>query len=117
MPTGNEAFLTNISLIFPESNFPSSKSKKNPLLKKFLMFWEMKCFSPKPKKLLIFKERILKAKNLLKVVFYDIFSIFISTEMSYKPCFNGYIRINRSLSFLYKVINRIRNMGGRFLVE
>ena len=41
----NEAFLTNIS----ESNFPSSESKM------FLIFWEFKFFSPKPKNFLYLK--------------------------------------------------------------
>ena len=45
--------------------------KKESTLKKFLIFWEMKFFSPKPNNLLIFKKRILKIwknkhKSLLK---------------------------------------------------
>ena len=42
------------------SNFQSLKSKKNPLLKNFLIFWEMELSSPKLKKLLIFQERTCK---------------------------------------------------------
>ena len=43
------------------SNFPGSKSKKNPLLKSFLYFREMKLSSPKPKKPLLFQEVTCKA--------------------------------------------------------
>ena len=53
--SGNEAFLTNISLIFQEVTFRARKVKE-PTLKK--VFREMELFSPKFKKLLIFQERI-----------------------------------------------------------
>ena len=37
-------------------NFPSLKKKQNPALKKFLIFQETNCSSPKLKKRLIFPE-------------------------------------------------------------
>ena len=53
----NGAFLVHISLLFQEVAF---QFQKEPTLKKIFIFWEMKVFSPKPKNLLIFNERILK---------------------------------------------------------
>ena len=55
----------------------------------------MKFFSPKPKKGRILKVWKNKQKNLSKVVCYDVFSIFISTDLRY-----------RSPSFLYNVLDR-----------
>ena len=50
------------------------------------MFWEMKFSSPKPKKLLIFKKGFLKVwktnkKIMLKVISYDVFSIFTTVKL------------------------------------
>ena len=47
------------------SNFPSSKSKNNPLLKSFLHFWKIKLFNSKLKDFLYFRKNFksLKIKN------------------------------------------------------
>ena len=45
------------------SNFPSSKKRKKPTLKKRLIFQEMKLFSLKLKKLLIFQEELPKPQK------------------------------------------------------
>ena len=44
-------------------NFPSLKKKQNPALKKFLIFQETNCSSPKLKKRLIFPEETWKTAN------------------------------------------------------
>ena len=55
---GNRTFLKNL---FFRGNFPSSKNKKKPTLKKFLIFREMELFSPKLKKLFIFQKGTFRA--------------------------------------------------------
>ena len=44
-------------------NFPSSRKKQKPALKKFLIFQETNCSSPKLKKRLIFPEETCKIAN------------------------------------------------------
>ena len=92
------------------------KSKKNPLIKNFLYSGKSIFLVPSLKNFLYLRREFWKVwknkqEKLHKVVSYDTFSIFMSTEICYKPCFDGSIRINRSPSFLYNALDRIDNQN------
>ena len=75
-------------LTFQEVTF---RAGKKTTLKKFLIFREMEISSHRLKKLLTFQEVIWKAwrsnkKNLLKLVSYDVFSVFTTVKHREIPC-------------------------------
>ena len=77
----------------PGSNFLSSKSEKNPLLKRFLYFGEIKLSGSKLKKLLLFQKGTYKAPKTNKksapkkfLVFHDVFAIFTAVKHKEIPC-------------------------------